>query len=90
MKKIAAAYLIAILLLSSTQLLLYRVAVPAVIDIPHAAIEAGVSGNGSSGYNWHWDSPGGDYVQGVAISADGSYVVARTFSGKIYLFNKSS
>lgn len=90
MKKIAAAYLIAILLLSSTQLLLYRVAVPAVIDIPPAAIEAGMSGNGSSGYNWHWDSPGGDYVQGVAISADGSYVVARTEGGKIYLFNKSS
>jgi len=90
MKRIGAAFLITILMLSSAPLLFHAVPVSTSTEIqPAGGTQISVSGS-SSTISWHWDCPGDDYVQGVAISADGSYVVARTEGDKIYLFNKSS
>ncbi len=90
MRRVGAAFLIIILMLSSAPLLFHAVLVSTSTGIqPAGGVQISVNGS-SSAISWHWDCPDDDYVQGVAISADGSYVVARTEGDKIYLFNKSS
>ena len=92
MKRIGAAFLTAILLLSSTPLLFHRVPGSSSTDIRPAISEAQISFSGSpSSINWFWENPDNiDFVVKMSISADGSYLVALTHGDKVYLFHKSS